>query len=122
MMVGCYLLLSAGIQLHVHYCCGEVSDVHLSAEQSCNHGADDDHNCCKKGSCCSYIHLDLTIDDSHQPSETASFTPVDCISPTIEHERLQVFSTSAYTLLRCEDASPPIAKRFLLFHSMILYA
>jgi hypothetical protein len=122
-MLSVYTLLTVGMQLHLHHCCGELSDLHFFASKEClqEPEGEDDH-CCKKGNCCSFIHIDLKIDDSHQPSEPERFAPpvicepTRCIAPIIIEETCQSASIS-------EDHSPPLnSKRYLLFHSLVLYA
>jgi hypothetical protein len=111
------------MQLHLHYCCGELSDLHFISSKQCNQSsADDADHCCEKGRCCSFIHIDLKIDDSHQPSEPGRFAlPVfcesaRCIVPLIVEETAQSVRFS-------EDHSPPPnSKRYLLFHSLVFYA
>jgi hypothetical protein len=122
-LVSCYLLITLGVQLHLHYCCGELSDIHLFNRHSCDHQQDNSDPCCKKSNCCSYVYLDFKVDDSHQP--TAS-TEAQLQQLAI----MPVLSTPQASIVRCEqtyslqaDASPPpIGHRYVLFHSLILYA
>lgn len=122
-VLGVYALLSVGMQLHLHYCCGKLSDFHFLPSGECNHAteSDEDH-CCKKENCCSFIHIDLKVDDSHQPSETARFIPLD-VAPTFE------FSVSEQPVLTglCgfsadNHSPPPISRRYVLYRSLVLYA
>lgn len=121
-MMSFYLVMSIGVQLHMHYCCGQLSDIHLFVHESCNHANDDSDHCCKKNECCSFIHLDLKVDDTHQPADSFSFEPIDFsenVKPSLEGFA-RVESASLHSFV--EDSSPPIARRFLLYQSLMLYA
>jgi len=118
-----YFLLTLGMQLHLHYCCGELSDLHLfSAEQGCDSNANEDDHCCKKGSCCTFFEIDLSVDDSHQPSEQARYTPFEIAQPFVYRyathnslPRLEGFKSESHS-------PPPISRRFMLYGSLVLYA
>ena len=121
-MVGCYLLLSAGIQLHVHYCCGQLSDVHFFDQTSCNHTDEDADHCCKKNSCCSYVHLDFNVDDSHEPTASMVYqTGIVETTPLVLSAHTP-FAAHQSSFSFQEDSSPPIGRRYVLYHSLILYA
>ena len=118
-----YFLLTLGMQLHLHYCCGELADLHLfSAEQGCDSHANEDDHCCKKGNCCSFFEIDLRVDDSHQPSEQARYTPFEIAQPFVYRyatqnspPRLEGFKSESHS-------PPPISRRFMLYGSLVLYA
>ncbi|MFM7234157.1 MAG: HYC_CC_PP family protein [Flavobacteriales bacterium] len=119
-----YVLLTAGVQLHLHYCCGHLSDFHFISSSPCEHNSDQEKNdtCCGKKHCCSYVHIDLKVDDSHQPSETARFIPV-----IIEGAFAHSFPILIHSASRCDtppvkNAPPPDDERYLRFHSLVLYA
>jgi hypothetical protein len=122
-MLSIYALLSLGVQLHLHYCCGELSDLHFFASKECHHEPEgkEDH-CCKKGNCCSFIHIDLKVDDSHQPSETARFIPTTFSEPIVCSNPIASVSTAQAITFSKNDYPPPNSKRYLLFHSLVLYA
>jgi hypothetical protein len=123
LMLCVYALLSLGIQLHLHYCCGHLSDFHFLPVEHCSHGteSEDDH-CCKKGNCCSFIHIDLKVDDSHQPSETARFIPIET-APSIHFALQEQTKHSGFPDFESESHSPPpICRRYVLYRSLVLYA
>jgi len=122
-MLCIYTLVSLGVQLHLHYCCGQFSDFHFFAVEHCNYemGEEEDH-CCKKENCCSFIHIDIKLDDSHQPSETSRIVPIE-----IEDSFgfcLQAKSTlySNTVFISQSDSPPPISRRYVLYRSLVLYA
>jgi hypothetical protein len=108
--------------LHLHYCCGHLSDIHLFGQVNCNHDHDDSDHCCKKNDCCSFVHVDLKIDDSHQPTESSAFHLVEF--PVKKEIAFNVvsFNSLGSSFQTIEDSSPPIERRFVLFHSLMLYA
>ena len=122
-MLGVYTLLSVGMQLHLHYCCGHLSDFHFLPVEDCSHDAEsEDDHCCKKGNCCSFIHIDLKVDDSHQPSETARYTPIEinqspvnCFPQLCEVHNDRGFVSESHS-------APPIKRRYVLYRSLVLYA
>jgi len=119
-----YVLLTAGVQLHLHYCCGHLSDFHFQATNDCEHGNDEEHegDCCGKQHCCSFIHIDLKVDESHQPSELARFIPILFLEPNVPLPAMDVCANSNIIDFSENDSPPPNSKRYLLFHSLVLYA
>ncbi len=122
-MLCIYFLLSLGMQLHLHYCCGELADFHLLTSEHCTHddGGSEDH-CCKKENCCSFIHIDLRVEDSHQPSEIARFIPFDFSEPIVFCSPAIVRNDSSGIEFVENNSPPPNSKRYLLFGSLVLYA
>jgi hypothetical protein len=122
-MLSIYALLSLGVQLHLHYCCGELSDFHFFASKDCKQTpSDHEDHCCKKGNCCSFIHIDLKVDDSHQPSETARFIPIE-IAQSLDYSLSCMATLNGHTGFITESHSPPpISRRYVLYRSLVLYA
>jgi hypothetical protein len=122
-MIAVYTLLSVGMQLHLHYCCGQLSDFHFLPSDTCNHTSEtnEDH-CCKKENCCSFIHIDLRVEDSHQPSEIARFIPFDFSEPIVFCSPNIVRNDSSGIEFVENNSPPPNSKRYLLFGSLVLYA
>ena len=122
-MLCVYFLLTVGMQLHIHYCCGELSDFHLLTTEQCTHNDEgsEDH-CCKKENCCSFIHIDLRVEDSHQPSEIARFIPFVFSDPIVYFPSNAVNNDSSRIEFVQNDSPPPNSKRYLLFGSLVLYA
>ena len=122
-MLCVYTVISVGIQIHLHYCCGKLSDFHFFPTTTCDHssGEDNDH-CCKKNNCCSFLHIDLGIDDSHQPSESSrlltcevSQTHIPCYEQT--HAPILI-----HRFHKPDSSAPPNYPRYLLFRSLVYYA
>jgi hypothetical protein len=123
LLLALYALLSLGVQLHLHYCCGQLSDMHFFSSPVCHHSSEDknDH-CCQKTNCCSYVHIDLSIDDSHQPSENARFIPFAELGKTEYVIPTSLSSIHAVDCFSERNIPPPDNKKFLLFHALVLYA
>lgn len=119
-----YILLSVGVQLHLHYCCGHLADFHFISSQRCeeNAGEEDNDTCCGKSHCCSYVHINLKVDDSHQPSETARFEPIILENPSQFSFPLPKNNISRCDVPKEKNAPPPDDGRYLRFHSLVLYA
>jgi hypothetical protein len=122
-MLSVYTLLTVGMQLHLHYCCGELSDLHFFASTDCKQtpGDEEDH-CCKKGNCCSFIHIDLKVDDSHQPSETARFIPIEIAQSSDYSVPCIAMLTGLTDFITESHSPPPISRRYVLYRSLVLYA
>lgn len=118
-----YFLLTLGMQLHMHYCCGELADLHLfSAEQGCEGHANDEDHCCKKGNCCSFFEIDLSVDDSHQPSEQARYTPFETARQLAYSAPKQISLLEPLDFCSESHSPPPISRRFVLYSSLVFYA
>ncbi len=122
-MLCIYFLLSLGMQLHLHYCCGELADFHLLTSEHCTHNNEgsEDH-CCKNENCCSFIQIDLRVEDSHQPSEIARFIPFYFSEPIVFCSPTIVSNDSSGIEFVENNSPPPNSKRYLLFGSLVLYA
>jgi hypothetical protein len=121
-MMNFYLVMSIGVQLHLHYCCGHLSDIHLLGQEACNHHQEDSDHCCQKNECCSFVHLYLKVDDSHHPTASTAFEPFEI--GAIESAVIDCcpFAPLHSSHVVAQDFSPPIERRYVLFQSLMLYA
>lgn len=119
-----YFLLTAGIQLHLHYCCGHLADFHFITTQHCESAHEKEHGdtCCGKKECCAYVHIDLKVEDSHEPSETARFIPLGIFEDTIFTFQSAECCASQVVVGFKPTAPPPDNKRYLKHRSLVLYA
>ncbi len=120
-----YGILSIGIHLHVHYCCGKVSDFSLyePVKSCCAH----DHESNDEGpsfnsNCCDFEHYDLTIDESHQASFMKLAFPrliSEKISTTdnVTEQAIAIHVPSLPT-----NGPPPDVPLFIKHQSLVLYA
>ena len=120
-MVCLYSLLTLGVQIHLHYCCGHLADLHFFEEQHCDHHDEHEH-CGTTGNCCSFIHLDLKVDDSHEPSAMARFISLTVLEPVVYFVPIAVHSVFPGIEFSEKDFPPPNSRRYLLFQSLVLYA
>lgn len=67
-VVALYGLLSIGVHVHLHYCCGKLSGLHLvsGADGCC--GSESHEGCSVEHACCSYEEIDLSIQEDHYRS------------------------------------------------------
>ena len=122
-MICIYGVLSVGVHLHLHYCCGKIKEVRL-AEQSagCCHQHGDDHRCGFAKDCCAWENVDLKIEDSHQAvffkvplvAQEASFSMPDLMSTDV------VDNTPEWT--RYHIRPPSRVPLFIRYQSLVLYA
>lgn len=123
-MLAVYGILSVGVQLHMHYCCGELADVNIFSTQTCASQESDAQNCCQMTSnCCTYESLSFKLDDSHNPTYfTLPLLPTTQ-NLTIEMPCHEFVSIELGGNLSFEFHHPPADKAiFLLNHALILYA
>jgi hypothetical protein len=122
-MFSVYTLLSVGVQMHLHYCCGKLADIHLFSDNDCSHHDDNQQDSCAlKSDCCSFIDINLKVDDSHEQT-----SPIHFSSPPIVHvlpEAIEVFASlnDATAAPISDPINPPDLRRYLLFHALVLYA
>ncbi len=84
-----YGILSVGIHLHMHYCCGQLSDISIFDHNACDHHDENDGGCCKKSTdCCRFEDITLKLDESHNAtyfkiliSAPADVVPVASFEP-----------------------------------------
>ena len=117
-----YALLSIGLQIHLHYCCGKLSKFSLyEPVQGCT-SHEDDGDCCLNTDCCQFGFINLKLDDEHQrPTESyASFVPGVMESPLLWESPDEC--PTSFNHFRSDDDTGPQLPRYLKFHSLILYA
>jgi hypothetical protein len=79
-----YGVLSIGVHMHLHYCCGKLSDISFITAQGCDHeNESESESCCKKSDhCCSYADISLKLDESHSGSYFKIVLPTLAIEST----------------------------------------
>jgi hypothetical protein len=62
-----YGVLSIGLHLHLHYCCGKLSDVGLFETRGCceDQSENTDNSCSYASSCCTFENFDFKINEGH---------------------------------------------------------
>lgn len=118
-----YGILSVGIHLHMHYCCGKLSDISLVTNTACDHGSDN-QSCGKKSDhCCNFQDIALKIDDSHSASYFKIVLPaVEISSPGFKgaDEVLSIIATNQHVVYA--HAPPADIPIYLSCCSLIFYA
>lgn len=124
-MMTVYGILSIGVHLHAHYCCGNLTELSLyePVKSCCAH---DDHSeqdgPVFKNNCCDFDHYDLKIDETH----AASYN--DFVLPPVIIEELDasisVTGTSQKLHVRGVPANGPPSDTplFIKHHALVLYA
>ena len=118
-----YALLSVGVQMHLHYCCGKLADIHLFSDNDCSHH-DDSHqdSCAHKSDCCSFIDINLKVDDSHELTSSILINTPQIADLSGDHiEVISTLSNASSTPIS-DPTNPPDLRRYLLFHALVLYA
>lgn len=122
-MLVVYALLTLGVQLRLHFCCGELSDIHVFDTSSCERHDDTEKNCCKKPTCCSFVDISFKTDETHEPLpsfELPSLPPVFLNS--FEHTHFQATLNDLAVCEEFESPPPQAHRRYLLFRSLVYYA
>lgn len=71
-----YLLLTSGISIHLHYCCGKLAEVGVISlnKKCCSH--EDDKSCCLQKNCCKFEEVKIKLDDVHRIPKVVELSPV----------------------------------------------
>jgi hypothetical protein len=118
-----YALLSVGVQMHLHYCCGKLADIHFFSNHGCSHHDEEhDDDCSHESDCCSFVDLSLKVDESHE--QVASVVlDVEPIQAEPSKYPSCIPDLSSITVERYTSSTdPPDEKRYLLYRSLVLYA
>jgi hypothetical protein len=113
-----YALLIVGVEVHTHYCGGELE--HVAINSSCNEETNscEDEGCCGHDGCCSINDLYLVLDEDHKlPTEVTGFAITNQVLPVIAQPEPIIERTPAPELFHT-DSGPPL---FLLNCSFTFY-
>ena len=117
-----YAVLSTGLNIHLHYCCGKLAELNVlqSIERCCVHEMD--HSCTVRKNCCQFEDIRLKMD---QPQVTPTVTTA-LFSPHLVFEKsLPVHFTRAIAEVShqlSEDRGPPLVGVDLcILHSSLVY-
>lgn len=124
-MMAIYGVLSIGIHLHAHYCCGKLTELSLyEPVKSCC--ANDDHpeqdGPAIRNNCCDFKHYDLKIDDTH----AASYC--NLVLPAVSVVDVQVAFPAIVITEKTHVPSVPVngppsdIPLFIQHHALVLYA
>lgn len=121
-----YTLLSLGVNLQLHYCCGKLADVQLVGAKSdcCESAESEDHGCTLNHKCCTNEDVKILIEDEHQPSQfKVVFNSFAAISlPHIVAE-FPISAISKQKISFGANSDPPDQLPiYLMQQSLLLYA
>jgi hypothetical protein len=116
-----YLLLTAGVQIHKHYCCGKLKEVSFTGTPDVCCAADKG-TCSFSHKCCDIKEFNLKIVDEHRsPSiDVLKTAPIGLI----DFPCSQI--TSAFSIEKspifCDDHAPPIQRDlYKLYCALTVY-
>lgn len=103
-----YALLTVGVQVHMHYCEGELAHVALNTSGNEDSGCCLDKGCEDNEGCCSFEDVFLVLDEDHkQPTELFSFAIIDLVLVPIQQVDNQVVDLPQPELFHT-DTGPPL--------------
>jgi hypothetical protein len=116
-----YLLLTAGVQIHQHYCCGKLKEVSFTGAP--DHCCQTEHKSCSiSHKCCDVKEINLKLVDEHRTPEldliVPAFTAVLNFLPPIS------FTTSSEVevIVYADSHAPPVQRDlYTKYCSLIVY-
>ena len=112
-----YLLSSIGIHIRLHYCCGQLADVHWGANEN-SHNTREDHNCCKSHrNCCRYEDITITNSEDHDtPQQVALKGHVQSLDKVVCNALCSPPKRVAKSVFISKEAPPPHQRKtYLVF-------
>lgn len=119
-----YGVLSVGIHLHMHYCCGQLADISIFDHDACNHHEENSGECCKKSTgCCSFEDITLKLNDSHNATYFKIFVsgPAEMV-PVEPFQPIAISSQNDHQIYADAPNIPLGIPIYLKHHSLVLYA
>jgi hypothetical protein len=114
-----YGILTVGVHLHLHYCCGKLSEIHISSVPDDCCDQPNKHACGYHTNCCETDLVDLVIEDEHFSSAFSLwFAPHKLEVPVF----YTAMSTQENTSANAAHAPPIHRRRFLEHCSLLFYA
>jgi len=121
-----YTTLSVGINLHLHYCCGKLANIHLvGSEHNCCDTTEHNHDGCELGKhCCSNEDIKVSIDEKHQPSQfKVTFVASQSFPVSYTIREFAFIIVAKQTISFGTDSDPPAKLPvYLMQHSLLFYA
>lgn len=114
-----YGVFSVGLHLHMHYCCGNLAEMHISnaAPDPCCHWGEEEAGFHKN--CCSTDVFNFTLEDEHYSSGFQLYWfPVSTVVPNFSLAEAPSASSSWLD----SQAPPSKRRRFLEHCSLVFYA
>jgi hypothetical protein len=117
-----YVLFSLGIQVHLHYCCGNLKDVtFFSPVQSCCDHEQGENNVIDHA-CCQFDQIALKFESDHFSSSFSSLVSSEVKSLGFDW-KLEWCSSEEHDIpvFYQEDTGPSLP-RYICHHALIYYA
>jgi hypothetical protein len=124
-MMAIYGVLSIGIHLHAHYCCGKFTELSLyePVKSCCAH---DDHSEQEgpafTNNCCDFDHYDLKIDDSHAASYSHFVLPAVAVEEVQTPLPVTIVKGKVHVPGVPVNGPPSDIPLFIKHHALVLYA
>jgi hypothetical protein len=100
-----FLMSSVGINIHKHYCRGELSDVSLYLQADCPCGdVGMNSDCCKTSNDCFKLADDFTL-----ITYTVEFNQI--LLSFIENTEISLESTTSFSISKYANYKPPLIER-----------
>jgi hypothetical protein len=117
-VVALYGILSIGVHIHLHYCCGKLAGMELVSKQHNCCGDDENQSCSVTHQCCSYTQLDFALEDEHFSSSFQYLiaSPVEKIQ--IPEQVISQLNKETSFSTRFDFAEK---RRLFLEHSALIY-
>ena len=118
LVVALYGVLSIGVHIHLHYCCGKLSGMELISEPNACCSNEENPGCSVSHQCCTFTLLDFSIEDEHYSSSFQYLIPLP----------KEDFLPSVSFLAEVKNDVNPIApddyglkRKLFLEHSSLIY-
>ncbi len=122
-MMFVYGLLSIGIQLHLHYCCGKISTSEFFESKKCCGQSEKEHDCSVTHNCCRFEDVSFKIDESHTASTFKLPTLKTEIQLSLFLPELPLESDHTDQCETINQGAPPgKVPIYIAQHSLVFYA
>ncbi|MFN0031908.1 MAG: HYC_CC_PP family protein [Flavobacteriales bacterium] len=123
LLTAMYTVLAAGIHLHLHYCCGKLTDISLNDDgKNCRGDEQGQNNACSiYALCCATDEVHYALEDEHCGSV---FQLIAESGPSVQLSPISSFTAIENAApVYAGNGSPPARGRLFVMHSsLMLYA
>lgn len=117
-----YVVLTSGVHLHLHYCCGKLAELNLFRfeDKCCSH--DSHESCAYHKNCCEYEEFSVKLDGAQHAPKVFVFD--SALPESNEYCNLTSFHSNPVQDFNdnIEGRGPPGTPYYLLNCSLVLYA
>ena len=117
-VIALYGILSIGVHIHLHYCCGKLAGMELVSKQSGCCSSEETEGCTLSHNCCSYTQLDFALEDDHYSSSFHFLIPFSKEEILISAQPIAAIEQEINTTNPLDLA---VKRRLFLEHSCLIY-